>query len=77
MEIDLDDEDIVDSREDSESQLPRLKSSGRQYIRISVSGNEIDMVEWDRLWASGSKCEKRIMAYYDFYEDGKDRLRVE
>jgi hypothetical protein len=77
MEIDLDEDCNIEYLDDDVIQIPSLNGSGRRYIRISMSGNEIDMVEWDKLWTIASKYERRIMSSFDFYEDGKDRMRVE
>lgn len=71
---------VVELTEEEEkefaSKRSELLNSRSRTSKIPVSGNEIDMNEWEKAFSVAEPYKKDIMNLFYFYEDGKDFMRV-
>lgn len=71
---------VVEITEEEEKEYASKRSeilnSRSRTSKIPVSGNEIDIDDWEKAFSIAEPYTKDIMNLFYFYEDGKDFLRV-
>lgn len=71
---------VVEISEEEEMEFVSKRSEilnvNRLTNKIPISGNEIDIDEWEKAFSIAEPYAKDIMNLFYFYEDDKDIMRV-